>query len=138
MKKLFIVLFFMNIFCATCAQKHDANSHTISKKNIDEKVPVKYGVASFYARKFQGRETANGEIYDASKYTAACNVLPLNTWIKVTNVRNHEDIIVKINDRMRKRNKRLIDLSNAAAKKLGYHGRGLIKVKIEVLPDYHS
>jgi rare lipoprotein A len=138
MKKLFIVLLLMSIFCANYAQKHDGNTYTISKKRIENKSSVKYGVASFYARKFQGRQTADGEIYDASKFTAACNVLPLHTWIKVTNIVDSENVIVKINDRMRKRNKRLIDLSNAAAKKLGYHGRGLIKVKIEVLPDYHS
>ncbi|MEO7121189.1 MAG: septal ring lytic transglycosylase RlpA family protein [Ginsengibacter sp.] len=94
-------------------------------------------MASFYARKFQGRQTANGEIYDALKYTAACNVLRLNTWIKVTDIKENKSVIVRINDRMSKRNRRLLDLSNAAAKKLGYHGRGLIKVKLEVLRNYH-
>ncbi len=138
MRKLFIVLFFMNIFCANYAQKHTGNTHKPSKKDNEKKTSVKYGMASFYARKFQGRKTANGEIYDVSKYTAACNVLHLNTWVKVTSIRDNENVVVKINDRMRKGNKRLIDLSYAAARKLGYHGRGLIKVKLEVLRNYHS
>lgn len=137
MKKLFIVLLFLNIFCVNYAQKPGRSIRKTAKKKIEKKGSIKYGVASFYARKFQGRQTANGEIYDASKYTAACNVLHLNTWIKVTDIIENKSVIVRINDRMSKRNRRLLDLSNAAAKKLGYHGRGLIKVKVEVLRNYH-
>lgn len=137
MKKLFILLLCLCIFCANYAQKHARNTHKTAKKRAEKEATIKYGVASFYARKFQGRQTANGEIYDASKYTAACNVLRLNTWIKVTSIMDSKNVIVKINDRMRRGNKRLLDLSNAAAKKLGYHGRGLIKVKVEILKNYH-
>ena len=52
-------------------------------------------LASFYAKKFHGRKTANGEIYSRDKYTAACNVLPLNTWVKVTNLRNNRSVSCK-------------------------------------------
>lgn len=108
-------------------------------KNIStSNVPVKavktlYGTASYYAAKFHGRETANGEIYDERKMTAACNVLPLGTWIRVTNLANHRSVIVKTNDRLHARMTRIVDLSRIAAEKLGYVGAGLTKVKVEVL-----
>lgn len=94
------------------------------------------GIASYYADKFHGRQTANGSIYDKTKLTAACNRLPLNTWIKVTNLRNKKSVVVKITDRMHPKNKRLVDMSRAAAKKLGFIKAGLTKVRVEVLEDY--
>jgi rare lipoprotein A len=94
---------------------------------------VYYGVASYYADKFTGRETASGEIYSPLRNTAACNVLPLGTWIRVTNLRNDKSIILKINDRLHAKNNRLVDLTKSAAQKLGYTGRGLTRVKVEVL-----
>lgn len=97
---------------------------------------IKYGVASYYAAKFDGRKTASGEIYRNELSTAACNILPFNTWIKVTNLKNNKFIIAKINDRLHSKNKRLIDLSKSAAKKLGYISVGLTKVRVEVLEDY--
>jgi rare lipoprotein A len=65
--------------------------------------------------------------------TAASNIIPLNTWVKVTNLRNKRSAIVKITDRMHPRNKRLIDMSRIAAKKLGYTAHGITRVKLEVL-----
>jgi len=94
---------------------------------------VYYGIASYYAEKFNGRPTANGEIYSSSKLTAACNVLPLGTWIRVTNLKNNKSVIVKTNDRLHARMKRVVDLSRAAAEKLGYIKRGLTQVKVEVI-----
>lgn len=94
---------------------------------------VLYGTASYYADKFNGRPTANGELYDSKKMTAACNVLPLGTWIRVTNLTNNRTVIVKTNDRLHIRMTRIVDLSRVAAEKLGYIGRGLTKVKVEVL-----
>lgn len=116
--------------CIIFAQQKKITSHkTVKKKNTK----IQYGIASFYANKFNGRHTANGEIFSQEKLTAASNTLALNTWVRVTNMRNKKTVIVKINDRMHFRNKRLIDLSHAAAKKLGYTGWGLAKVKVEVL-----
>jgi rare lipoprotein A len=94
---------------------------------------VHYGTASFYAEKFNGRKTANGETYDGEKYTAACNLLPLGTWIRVTNSRNKKSVIVKINDRLHPKMTRIVDLSRVAAEKLDYINRGLTQVKVEVL-----
>ena len=97
----------------------------------DEK--VQYGVASYYADKFEGRRTANGEVFSQSKMTAAHNALPLGTWIRVTNLRNGRQAVVKVNDRLHHRNRRLVDLSKAAARELGYLQRGITRVKVEVL-----
>ena len=92
-----------------------------------------YGTASYYADKFEGRKTANGDLYDPENLTAACNVLPLGTWIKVTNLKNQKSVLVRTNDRLHPKMNRLVDLSKAAAKILGYANSGLTKVKVEVL-----
>jgi len=102
----------------------------ISSKNIPDAL---YGTASYYANKFEGRLTANGEVFSQQKMTAACNLLPLGMWIKVTNLYNGRSVIVKVNDRLHYKNKRLVDLSKTAAKKMGYTGGGLTKVKVEPL-----
>ena len=92
-----------------------------------------YGTASYYADKFTGRKTANGDTYDPDNLTAACNVLPLNTWIRVTNLRNNKSVLVRTNDRLHPKMNRIVDLSKAAAKTLGYTNAGLTRVKVEVL-----
>jgi rare lipoprotein A len=92
-----------------------------------------FGQASFYASKFEGRKTANGEIFRHQKFTAACNVLPLGTWIKVTNLKNNNSVIVKTNDRLHPKMNRIVDLTMAAAKKLDFVSSGLAKVKVVVL-----
>jgi rare lipoprotein A len=96
-------------------------------------VKVQFGVASYYSNKFEGRKTYTDEIFTQEKLTGASNTLPMRTWIRVTNLQNQRTVIVRINDKMHPKNKRLIDLSHAAAKKLGYTGRGLTKVRIDVL-----
>jgi len=94
---------------------------------------VLYGTASYYANSFVGKQTANGEIFSQKKLTGASNFLPLDTWVKVTNLKNGKSIVVKITDRMHKRMKRVIDLSRAGASQLSYINDGLTKVKIEQL-----
>jgi rare lipoprotein A len=106
---------------------------TVSKDKPKKTSRVFYGQASFYANKFNGRRTASGETFDQKKLTCACNVLPLGTWIKVTNLRNKRTVIVKINDRIHPKMKRVVDLSRAAAQKLGYISSGLTRVKVEVV-----
>ena len=97
------------------------------------KPKILYGTASFYSNSFNGRKTANGEIYSHKKMTAACNVLPLGTWIRVTNLRNGKSVVVKTNDRLHTRMKRVVDLSRKAADKLDYVKSGLTRVRIEVI-----
>ncbi len=94
---------------------------------------TRFGTASFYANKFEGRKTATGDIFHQEKMTAACNVIPLKSWVRITNMRNRRCIIIRINDRMHPRNPRLIDLSHSAAKALHYTGYGIQRVKMEVL-----
>lgn len=97
------------------------------------KPKILYGTASFYSNSFNGKKTANGEIYSQKKMTAACNVLPLGTWIRVTNLRNGRSVLVKTNDRLHTRMKRVVDLSRTAAEKLNYINSGLTRVRVEVL-----
>lgn len=105
---------------------------TITIKEVQGR-KVLYGTASYYADKFNGRPTYNDEIYDSRKMTAACNVLPMGTWIRVTNLSNNRWVIVKVNDKLHARMTRVVDLSRIAAEKLGYIGKGLTRVKVEVL-----
>jgi rare lipoprotein A len=96
-------------------------------------IKVQYGIASYYANKFEGRKTFTDEIFCQDSLTAASNTLPMHTWVKVTNLRNQQTVIVQINDKMHPRNRRLIDLSRAAAEKLGFAGHGLTRVRVDVL-----
>ncbi|HEU4574380.1 MAG TPA: septal ring lytic transglycosylase RlpA family protein [Chitinophagaceae bacterium] len=124
------ILFFILIISSL--GRAEGQQGTVAKKK--KATPkILYGTASYYADKFNGRRTANGEIFSQKKMTAACNVLPLGTWIKVTNLRNGKWVIVKTNDRLHSRMKRVVDLSTTAARQLGYYKAGLAKVKVEVL-----
>ncbi len=94
------------------------------------------GIASFYSSNLDGTQTATGEIYRNNKFTGASNNLKLNTWVRVTNIKNGKTVIVRINDRMHpkmKRKGRVIDLSRTAAKKLDFIKSGLTKVILEVI-----
>ena len=91
------------------------------------------GVASWYGQKFHGRDTANGEKYDMFKMTAAHTVLPLPTNVEVTNLSNNRQVIVRVNDRGPFHGNRLIDLSHAAAEKLGILEKGTGKVRVRAL-----
>ncbi len=134
MKSVLLVLTFAGLFFThSNAQKKIKHKHSTSAREP----LIKYGTASYYAKKFDKRKTASGEIYRSKKYSAACNVLPLRTWVRVTNLRNNKSLVVRINDRLHPKNNRLIDLSWIAAKDLGYISRGLTRVKIEVLKDFH-
>ena len=93
---------------------------------------VFYGNASYYANKFDGRKTANGDIFNQNKLTCACNVLPLGSWIKVTNLRNGRTVVVLTNDRLHPKMRRVVDLSRAAAVKLDFISRGVTRVKVEL------
>jgi rare lipoprotein A len=137
MKRILTFLIFLGflIFCNYETNAQGSQRVQISSKNIPDAL---YGTASYYANKFEGRQTANGEIFSQQKMTAACNVLPLGIWIKVTNLHNGQSVVVKINDRLHYKNKRLVDLSKIAAKKIGYTGRGLTKVKVEPLGKKQS
>lgn len=91
------------------------------------------GYASWYGMKFHGHATSNGEIYDVYQMTAAHKTLPIPSYVKVTRKDNQESVVVRVNDRGPFHPGRIIDLSYAAAVKLGIHKMGTAAVSIEVL-----
>jgi len=92
--------------------------------------PVEIGYASWYGPRFHGRKTANGEIFDLYKFTAASRALPLGTYVLVYNFENGKFVVVRINDRGPYVKGRIIDLSFAAAYELGIHKKGVGKVAV--------
>ncbi len=94
----------------------------------------KVGIASWYGGKFHGRKTASGELFDQHALTAAHKTLPLPVIAKVTNLANGRSVKVRINDRGPFAHDRLIDVSEAAARQLGFIDQGTAKVRVEVLP----
>jgi rare lipoprotein A len=93
------------------------------------------GVASWYGPGFHGKRTASGERFDQNDLTAAHRKLPLGSEVKVTNLENGRAITVEINDRGPYVNGRVIDLSKAAARRLGIVDDGVAKVRIEATPQ---
>ena len=89
------------------------------------------GVASWYGEKFHGHKTSNGEMFDMYQVSAAHKSLPIPSYARVTNLDNNRSIIVRVNDRGPFHGDRLIDLSYAAALKLGYADRGTARVQVE-------
>ncbi|QNF32770.1 septal ring lytic transglycosylase RlpA family protein [Adhaeribacter swui] len=96
------------------------------------------GNASYYADKFQGKKMANGQPYRKGKLTAAHKKLPLGTRVKVTNPKNHRSVKVKITDRGPHTRGRILDLSRAAAGRLGIIQAGVAPVKLKVLKPKKS
>lgn len=91
------------------------------------------GTASWYGSKFHGRNTSNGEVYNMYAMTAAHKTLPIPSYVKVTNLNNSQSVIVRVNDRGPFHGARIIDLSYAAALKLGYADNGTAKVRVEAI-----
>jgi rare lipoprotein A len=127
-KQLLYTLLCLGMPFLAAAQRKISDSIALNKKrNV---ASTQTGVGSFYHNKFEGRLTATGDTFRQAKLTAASNTFPLGCWVRVTNLRNKKSVVVKINDRMHHANPRLIDLSRSAAKKLGYTGHGLTRVKV--------
>ncbi len=95
---------------------------------------VQEGIASWYGTKFHGKRTSSWEPYDMFAMTAAHRELPLPTFVRVTNLSNQRSALVKVNDRGPFHSKRIIDLSYAAAVKLGFAEQGTARVRIEAIP----
>lgn len=133
------------LFLASCGQKHvPEDIRTATKKpykigdqwyypllradGYDEK-----GIASWYGKKFHGNKTSNGEIYDMHAFSAAHPTLPMGTNVRVTNLENGRNMVLRINDRGPFVKSRLIDLSYAAAKQLDYSSKGTTRVRVQVV-----
>lgn len=129
MKQIISVVLIIGFSVCAMAQKDTARLY---------KPKTVIGIASFYSTNLDGTKTSNGETYRNSKFSAASNNFALNTWVRVTNLRNNKSIKVRINDhmhaKMAKRG-RVVDLSRSAAKELGFIGRGLTRVKVEEIPN---
>lgn len=128
-KSLFLFQLFILVLCTHLVVAQDSTFQSPVAGNTK----TFYGQASFYADKFNGRKTASGEIFSQTKMTCACNAVKTGTWLRITNLRNGNVVIVKVNDRIHPGMKRVTDLSRAAAKKLDFTAAGLTRVKVEVL-----
>jgi rare lipoprotein A len=97
------------------------------------KPPYQIGRASWYGKYFHGKETASGEPYNMFQFTAAHRVLPLGTLVKVTNLRNQQWVVVRVNDRGPVPKSRIIDLSYGAAQMLGLRAYGIERVRLDLV-----
>jgi rare lipoprotein A len=119
-----------------CARKTSAHVPSpVKPARIGE---TETGIASWYGRPYDGRRSANGEIYDMEKLTAAHRTLPFDTWVEVTNLVNKKHTEVRITDRGPFVNGRIIDLSLAAAREIDMVSAGIVRVKIKVIKKPHS
>lgn len=121
-KSVFFLAFVVAAFCAV--QVFASNALTLYKNSA---------VASYYAEKYHGRKTSNGETFNMYDLTAAHKTLPFNTKVKVTNLSNGKSVVVRINDRGPFVKGREIDLSKAAAVKIGMIKSGTAKVSLEIV-----
>jgi rare lipoprotein A len=135
----YIFVFVVPVLLISCSSAVRYTSSNISGKNsqeINSSVSGSFsqtGLASYYADKFDGRTTANGEIFSQNKFTAAHKTLPFGTKLKVTNIKNGKSVVVTVNDRGPYADGRIIDLSKAAAAELGMLNSGVAEVKIETI-----
>ena len=119
---------------ASPSRNHNADLH------VDPHAPVLWtqeGYASWYGPDYHGHNTASGEVYDQNGKTAAHNTLPLNSIVRVVNLKSHQSTVVRINDRGPFVGDRIIDLSAAAAKAVNVYLPGTAKVRLEVLKSPH-
>lgn len=128
-----IILFFYGCSSTSRYSGSNDNSESNIRYKSSDVLETETGTASFYANEFNGKKTANGEIYDMNGFTAAHPSYPFNTVVKVTNLDNGKSIEVRINDRMPNFKGRIIDLSLAAARKIEMITAGIQEVKLEVL-----
>jgi len=144
-----IVVFVSAFLLAGCATSHYGSSHSATQGNF--KVGNAYqvqgkwytptesysydetGISSWYGDEFNGKRTANGEIFDKNALTAAHPTLQLPSLIRVTNLENGRSAVLRVNDRGPFAKSRLIDVSHKAANVLGYDGSGTARVRVQVL-----
>lgn len=112
--KLFVLIFFISVAATSFGQ-------------------IQTGKASFYADKFEGVQTASGEKYKRKKLTGAHKSLPFGTKVRITNLQNNKSVELIINDRGPYVDGRIVDVSKAAAEKLGFLNQGIAEVRLEVI-----
>lgn len=115
------------IAISACSQNRSTSNTSRTPANYES------GIASYYADKYQGRQTASGERFDQNAQTAAHKTLRFGTWVKVTNVENGRSVNVRINDRGPFVKGRVIDLSKLAFSAIANPSAGIVNVTVEVL-----
>jgi rare lipoprotein A len=134
---IFLIIICFVVSCGPSIAYGDyVNSNGMSRKQIEaikNHPRVQVGIASYYGSKFHKKRTANGEIFNMYKISAAHKTLPLGTKVRVINLKNGKSLTMKINDRGPFAKGRIIDLSYKAAQKLGFVNQGTTKVRIEVI-----
>jgi len=136
MKTLIFIVFSLISVASALAQQTDIPKDTLQKDSIQtdsilsSNLRTVRGKATYYASKFHGRRTSNGDIYSNNKMTAAHLKLPFGTIVTVTNLDNGRSVDVRVNDRGPHTKAYIIDVSQAAAKELGFYGKGVANVVI--------
>jgi rare lipoprotein A len=125
-----VLLFFVFVGCTTTKKDKSTNSKIFSNYSFYQR-----GLASFYDYKWAGRKTASGDKFNPNKLTAASKTLPFKSIVMVKDVRTGKSVFVEINDRGPYVEDRVIDLSAAAAKKLGITKKGIAKVDIYIVSN---
>ncbi len=127
-KQLILLLIILTTLSA-CSQTSTRTNSNINSSSVKNET----GKASYYADKYQGRQTANGERFNQNARTAAHKRLTFGTWVKVTNVKNGKSVVVRINDRGPFVKGRVIDLSKSAFRAIANTRLGVINVVVETL-----
>lgn len=127
MKKLQIIPFLLLLLLPACDLLNGISTKSTTDASLFN------GQASYYGGKLHGKKTASGEVFDKNKLTAAHKTLPFQTIVEVKNLKNGKKVKVRINDRMPQSNKRVIDLSEGAAKAINMLQDGVVNVEIKVL-----
>lgn len=126
MKKKFCFKYIITLFLVLICSSLNASADSLYKSNV---------TASYYADKFHGRKTSNGEVFNMWAMTAAHKTLPFNTVLRVTNLSNGKSVVVRINDRGPFVKGREIDLSKGAAAKIGMIKSGTAKVSLTIIKN---
>lgn len=141
-QKLFFFLVVAILFLSFCSPKRGVKSEPAREREKEREIinmrPIREnilqtGMASWYGKDFHGKRTANGEIFDMNKLTAAHKELPFNTIVEVENLENHKKVIVRINDRGPFIKERIIDLSYKAARRIGFEKKGTAMVSLRLI-----
>ena len=117
--------------------QHDLGPRLPARKLVEPEPvkPYQVGKASWYGELFHGKITANGEVFDMHQLTAAHPVLPLGSYVRVTNMSNGRSIVVRINDRGPVTPGRIIDLSYRSAEILQFSRKGIQKVRLDLVSE---
>jgi rare lipoprotein A len=118
---------------ATSVHAEQGASRATKSPTVHRQHWFQFGRASWYGHALQGLPTATGEAYDMNGMTCAHRTLPLGSLVRVTNLRNHRSLVLRVNDRGPMVETRVVDLSYAAAKRLGFSHIGIVRVRLDLV-----